>query len=117
MLKVNLLVEGLRLDSLAMLPPAFGVILAGPGVLGGVTTDNLGTSSSIEDGIDAILLLCDCELGEVGEVGDSGGRGTVGVGAEGEDENQPRVASRWAGICWGVEGCGCGSGVRAIGAS
>jgi hypothetical protein len=73
--------------------------LTGPGVFGGVSTDNLGTSSSIEDGIEATLLLCECELGGFWAVGDTGGRDAGGVGDDGEGENQPRGAWLWTGIC------------------
>lgn len=103
MLSVNLLVEGLRLDSFAELPPVWCccITLAGPGVLGGVAaaaTASLGTSSSREDGIDAMLLLCECELGEVGVVGDMGGRDAGGGGDDAEGENQPRFGWGWAGM-------------------
>jgi hypothetical protein len=83
-------------------------------VLGGVAaaaTASLGTSSSREDGIDAMLLLCECELGEVGVVGDMGGRDAGGGGDDAEGENQPRFGWGWAGMSWGVDGCGSGAGV------
>jgi hypothetical protein len=54
---MNLPVEGLRLDSLDELAVGFCVTLAGPGVLEGVTTDSFGTSSSMEDVMDAMLFV------------------------------------------------------------
>lgn len=100
---MNLLVEGLRLESFEEPLPAFCITLTGPGVFGGVRTDNLGTSSSMEDGIEAMLVLCECELGSLGVMGDTDGRdfggGGGGVGDDGEGENQPRCAWLWTGIC------------------
>ena len=53
----------------------------------------------MEDGMDAILLLCECELGDLVDVGDNGGRDAVSVEVDAKDENQPLSGWRWAGIC------------------
>ena len=48
--------------------------------------------------MDAILLLFECELGDLVDVGDNGGRDTVSMEVDAEDENQPLSGWRWAGI-------------------
>lgn len=111
---MNLLVEGFKLDSLAVpsfpsplipvspnsAPLPLRITLGGLGVLHGVTASSLGTSSSM----DMTLLVCECVF--LGDVGDVEGRACARVDGDGDDENQPRLG--WDGISWGEDDAGSG---------